>query len=87
MIDTGRLEEIQREIEVLREEALEIVSDTRHQGDPLIFKRAYEGWSAEIQTALSRHNEWVGQISMDTLEETIEACDELNSAVPEEDAA
>jgi hypothetical protein len=78
MIDTGRLEEIFDIIEDLRSEALSIVRDEPGMDD-VTYERAYRGWSSEIQTALSKDNYWLGQISMDTLQETIEACDEFNA--------
>jgi len=78
MIDTGRLEEIFDIIEDLRSEALSIVRDEPGMDD-VTYERAYRGWSSEIQTALSKDNYWLGQIAMDTLQETIEACEVLNN--------
>jgi hypothetical protein len=86
-IDTDRLWEIREEIEALREEALCIVDDARRQGDTLTYERAYRGWNAEIEMALSKSNQWLGQLTMDTLEETIEACETLNDEYVEEGAA
>ena len=74
-IDVYRLEEIREEIEMLREEAMGIVSDV---GDNSIIDQAYRGWNASIEKALSPSNQWMGGLSMDTLEETIEACEALN---------
>jgi len=84
-IDTHRLQEILEEIEALREEALCITEEARYiteearcQGYSSIYDRAQLGWSAEIETAMSRSNGWLGQISADTFEETIDACEALN---------
>ena len=78
-MDTYRLEEIMREIEDLREEGMSIVSESRKKDGGLTYERAYRGWSAEIETALSKHNQWLGQIADDTLEETIDACKSLQN--------
>jgi len=86
MIDVERLEEIMDVIEDLRSEAMDIVCDARSQGDQITYERAYQGWSAEIQMALSTHHEWLSSLSMDTLEETIEACRALNGDGPCEEA-
>jgi hypothetical protein len=84
MIDTERLEDIMQEIENLREEAMGIVSEVRRK-DVVAYERAYRGWNSEIETALSKHNEWLGQLTMDTLEETIEVCRELNYSTEDEE--
>ena len=84
-IDVYRLEEIREEIEMLREEAMDIMSDVRSQGHVSIYERAYRGWNAEIEVALSSSNQWLGQISMDTLEQTIDSL--LEALSDEEEAA
>ena len=81
MIDTDRLNDIMSEIESLKDEALDIVSAVRHHGDMITWERAYRGWNSEIETALNKHNQWLGQLTMDTLEETIAACEEVNDCV------
>ena len=77
-IDAYRLEEIREEIEMLREEAMDIMSEVRALGHVNTYERAYRGWNAEIEVALSSSNQWLGQITMDTLEQTIVACEALN---------
>ena len=85
-IDVYRLEEIREEIEMLREEAMDIMSEVRGQGHVNAYERAYRGWNAEIEVALSSSNQWLGQITMDTLEQTIEALEALNNEDEEEAA-
>ena len=86
MIDTYRLEEIREEIEILREEAMDIMHEVHRSGEVIIYERAYRGWNAEIEVALSSSNQWLGQISMDTLEQTIEALEALSNEDEEEAA-
>ena len=85
MIDTNRLNNIMSEIESLKDEALDIVRAVLDHGDTSTWERAYKGWNSEIETALSKHNQWLGQIAMDTLEETIASCEEVNDCIPDDD--
>ncbi len=78
MIDIERLREIQYLIEDLRAEAMTIIDEVRQKGDEVTFERARTGWSAEIEMALTTEHQWVGTLEMDTLEETIEACEAIN---------
>jgi uncharacterized protein (UPF0335 family) len=86
MIDVYRLEEIREEIEMLREEAMDIMSEVRSQGHVRTYERAYRGWNAEIEIALSSSNQWLGQITMDNLEQTIETLEALSDEGEEEAA-
>ena len=85
-IDVYRLEEIREEIEMLREEAMDIMSEVLRQGHASAYERAYRGWNAEIEIALSSSNQWLGQITMDNLEQTIETLGALNDENAEEAA-
>ena len=85
-IDVYRLEEIREEIEMLREEAMDIMSEVLRQGHVSTYERAYRGWNAEIEIALSSSNQWLGQITMDNLEQTIETLGALNDENAEEAA-
>tara|TARA_B100000686_G_C15925474_1_gene541680 strand:+ start:158 stop:436 length:279 start_codon:yes stop_codon:yes gene_type:complete len=79
-IDTYRLEEIKNEIEELRSEAMGIVSASRQLDGGLAHERAYRGWSAQIEKALSSDHDWLGSTTMDTLQETIDTCCEIKSS-------
>lgn len=80
MIDTERLREIQKHIEALRSQAMEIVKQAMLKGDSVTYDRAVRGWSAEIEMALSTEHQWMGSLEMDTLEETIACCETLNDS-------
>ena len=70
----GELEEIASQMASLNQQAMRLLDGLQGEGvlDGQSHTRAYRGWFAMIEQALSPESQWMGGTTMDTLAETID---------------